>query len=203
MLARQAYAAAQADRQLRLAKLRRTRSYREWACGELACYWREGGGRSKRDRVKVSKGCYCGPAVVISQVHRRVGDQAVPRNVVLLLHRGELILATPSQLRSASETEKAMFQIDGVAGNLTPDFLEKGEKGSEAVPGPDGIVSTTRRRRARSRARVGKRRSSNGRFGDTSSRESGQLPRHVRGNTNARGRATDRTSSHRCRRPGG
>ena len=125
MLARQAYAAAQADRQLRLAKLRRTRSYREWACGELVCYWREGGGRSKRDRVKVSKGCYCGPAVVISQVHRRVGDQAVPRNVVLLLHRGELILATPSQLRSASETEKAMFQIDGVAGNLTPDFLEK------------------------------------------------------------------------------
>ena len=66
--------------------------------------------------------------MVISQVHRRVGDQAVPRNVVLLLHRGELILATPSQLRSASETEKAMFQIDGVAGNLTPDFLEKVKK---------------------------------------------------------------------------
>ena len=31
MLARQAYAAAQADRQLRLAKLRRTRAYREWS----------------------------------------------------------------------------------------------------------------------------------------------------------------------------
>ena len=38
--ARQAYAAAQADRQARLAALRKTRVYREWQCGELACYWK-------------------------------------------------------------------------------------------------------------------------------------------------------------------
>ena len=37
IVARQAYVGAQADRQARLAKLAKTRTYREWKCGEIVC----------------------------------------------------------------------------------------------------------------------------------------------------------------------
>ena len=62
--------------------------------------------------------------MVVSQIYRQVGDQTVPRNVVLLLHRGELILATPSQLRPASESEKAMHELNSVAPNMSASLLE-------------------------------------------------------------------------------
>ena len=41
MVARRAYAEAQADKQINIAALAKTRQYREWTPGELACYWCE------------------------------------------------------------------------------------------------------------------------------------------------------------------
>ena len=56
---------------LRRAARARSRKFVAWQPGELCFYWREGGGAVK---LPGRRGAWCGPATILMQERRRVGN---------------------------------------------------------------------------------------------------------------------------------
>ena len=88
---------------LRRAARARSRKYVAWQPGELCFYWREG-----RSTVELPgrRGAWCGPATILMQERRRVGNVESMTGVVWLFHGKAQLRATPEQLRPATAAER-------------------------------------------------------------------------------------------------
>ena len=100
----------QAARRERVALLFARRAHTEWTRGDLVVYWREPG-TQHRDILKVSKGGYVGPAVVLGQDQKFVEGTNQLRNRVWLLHGQTILVVAPVHLRLATDRQKLLHDL--------------------------------------------------------------------------------------------
>ena len=143
MKAKTSYLRVQAARRERVARLSARRAQTQWTRGELVVYWREPGTQHK-DILKISKGGFVGPAVVLGQDQKFVDGQNQPRNRVWLLHGQQIITVAPAHLRAATDRQKMLIHLKDQDWPAMEDLLNKQGKryldlSGARVPTPEDL----------------------------------------------------------------
>jgi hypothetical protein len=106
-------------------------------------YWREPGTQHK-DILKISKGGYVGPAVVLGQDQKFVDGTNQLRNRVWLLHGQTILVVAPAHLRPATDRQKLLMNLkDQDFPSLENILNRQGKKyldlSGEPVPTPEDL----------------------------------------------------------------